>query len=69
MYAAGPHFSMEFFTSVLGTVGSVCSLIGIFTYQKYMRNWKYGNFLMMTNLVLSALSVLDVVMLSRLNVK
>merc|ERR1719469_1362047 len=68
-YAAGPHFSMEFFTSVLGTVGSVFSLVGIYTYQRYMRAWKYSYLLLMTNLVLSALSVLDVIMLMRLNVR
>jgi hypothetical protein len=68
-YPDGPHFTMEFYTSVLGTVGSVCSLLGIWTYQRYMREWKYQSLLLMTNLVLSGLSVLDVIMLSRLNVK
>lgn len=68
-YAAGPHFSKQFFTSVLGTVGAVCSLVGIYMYQRYMRDWKYTNLLLMTNLVLSALSALDVMMYSRLNVR
>jgi len=68
-YKEGPHFSMEFYTSVLGTVGAICSLVGIFSYQRYMRGWTYRNLLLMTNLVLSALSVLDVIMLSRLNLK
>merc|ERR1719389_1175247 len=27
-YPEGPHFSMEFFTTVLGTVGSICSMFG-----------------------------------------
>merc|ERR1719409_395600 len=68
-YKDGPHFSMEFYTSVLGTLGSICSLIGIYSYQRYMREWKYRSLLLMTNLVLSVLSVLDVIMLSRLNLK
>lgn len=68
-YANGPHFSMEFYTSVLGTMGAVCGLIGLYTYQRYMREWKYVSLLLMTNLTLSALSVLDVIMLSRLNIK
>jgi len=68
-YHAGPHFSMEFYTSVLGIVGSVFSLVGIYSYQRYMRNWKYQNLMLMTNVVLSLLSVCDVIMLSRLNVK
>jgi hypothetical protein len=35
-YPEGPHFSMEFFTSVMGTIGSICSMIGIYSYQKYV---------------------------------
>lgn len=68
-YRDGPHFSQEFYTSVLGTVGSIFSLVGIWTYQRYMREWKYRSLLLMTNLVLSALSIFDVIMLSRLNVR
>merc|ERR1719401_636683 len=34
-YPEGPHFSKEFYTSVLGIVASICSLVGIWSYQKY----------------------------------
>jgi folate/biopterin transporter len=68
-YKDGPHFSMEFYTSVLGVAGTLCSLVGIYTYQRYMREWKYRDLLLMTNVVLSVLSVADVIMLSRLNVR
>lgn len=66
-YPDGPHFSMVFFTSVLGVVGSVCSLIGIISYQRFMKDWTYRNLLLMTNLALSLLSTADVILLSRLN--
>jgi len=68
-YPEGPHFSMVFYTSVLGVVGSVCSLIGIYSYQKCMKNWTYRELLMMTNIVLSILSLSDCVVFSRLNLK
>jgi folate/biopterin transporter len=68
-YPEGPHFSMIFFTSVLGVVGSVCSLIGIFSYQRFMKDWTYQRLLMMTNIVLSLLNVSDVIILSRMNVR
>jgi hypothetical protein len=68
-YPEGPHFSMNFFTSVLGVVGAVCSLIGIFSYQRWMRNWTYVRLLMMTNIVLSVLNLGDVIILSRTNVR
>merc|ERR1719191_1506624 len=65
----GPHFSQEFYISVLGTVGSVCSLLGIFTYQKYMKDWSYHRLLLFTNVVLSVLSMSDVIFFKRLNVR
>mmetsp|Transcript_1183 Transcript_1183/g.2311 ORF Transcript_1183/g.2311 Transcript_1183/m.2311 type:complete len:563 (+) Transcript_1183:119-1807(+) len=68
-YPEGPHFTMEFYTSVLGVVGSLCSMAGIYTYQKYMTNWSYRSLLMATNVALSVLSFADVVMLSRLNIR
>lgn len=68
-YPEGPHFSMVFFTSVLGIVGSVCSLLGIFSYQRYMKDWTYRSLLLMTNITLSVLSMSDVVILSRLNIR
>jgi len=67
-YPEGPHFSMVFFTSVLGVVGSVCSLIGIFSYQRFMKDWTYRRLLMMTNIVASILNLMDVIILSRTNV-
>lgn len=67
-FPEGPHFSMVFFTSVLGVVGSVCSLIGIFSYQRFMKDWTYRRLLMMTNIVLSILNLSDVIILSRMNV-
>lgn len=68
-YPEGPHFSKEFFTSVLGVFGAICSLIGIWSYQKYAANWTYRRLLISTNLVLSALSLCDVVFFTRLNVR
>lgn len=69
MYPEGPHFSQEFFTSVLGVMGSVCSLLGIWSYQRYASTWTYRRLLMITNVVLSVLSLTDVVMFTRTNVR
>mmetsp|Transcript_108908 Transcript_108908/g.318711 ORF Transcript_108908/g.318711 Transcript_108908/m.318711 type:complete len:561 (-) Transcript_108908:118-1800(-) len=67
MYPEGPHFSEFFYNSVMGTLGSVCSLIGIYFYQRYMSSWKYRNLIVFTNVVASLLSCLDIVMFARLN--
>merc|ERR1719231_2193647 len=61
-YPEGPHFSMEFYTSVLGIVGSLCSLLGLYCYQRWFRDWKYRNLLLMTNLVASALATCDIML-------
>jgi len=68
-YPEGPHFSDFFYNSVLGTVGTVFSLIGIFSYQRYMSNWKYRNLFIITNVTLSIFSAFDIMMYARLNKK
>jgi len=68
-YPEGPHFSTEFYTSVLGIAGSVCSLVGIMTYQRYASTWSYRGLLMVSNIALSVLSLSDVVLFTRLNVR
>jgi len=68
-YPEGPHFSMAFFTSVLGIVGSVFSLVGIYSYQRYMKDWTYQKLLLMTNITLSLLNMSDVIILSRTNIR
>merc|ERR1719478_344357 len=56
-YPEGPHFTPFFYNSVLGTVGGLLSLFGIYTYQRYFSNWSYRWLLVMTNVVVSVLSV------------
>eukprot|EP00928_Gymnodinium_smaydae_P016026 TRINITY_DN15972_c0_g1_i1.p1 TRINITY_DN15972_c0_g1~~TRINITY_DN15972_c0_g1_i1.p1 ORF type:complete len:569 (+),score=44.36 TRINITY_DN15972_c0_g1_i1:40-1707(+) len=68
-YPEGPHFSMEFFTSVLGTVGSVCSMFGIYSYQKCVSEWSYRSLLWMTNIIVALLSVTDLIIFTRTNLK
>mmetsp|Transcript_57754 Transcript_57754/g.185631 ORF Transcript_57754/g.185631 Transcript_57754/m.185631 type:complete len:557 (-) Transcript_57754:78-1748(-) len=68
-YPEGPHFSMEFFTSVLGIAGAICSLVGICTYQRFASRWTYRRLLLMTNVALSLLSVTDIILFTRLNVR
>mmetsp|Transcript_40342 Transcript_40342/g.93535 ORF Transcript_40342/g.93535 Transcript_40342/m.93535 type:complete len:568 (+) Transcript_40342:53-1756(+) len=68
-YPEGPHFSKVFYTTVLGVTGSVFSLLGIYTYQKYASEWSFRSLLLVSNLALCILSVTDVVFFLRLNVR
>jgi MFS family permease len=69
MYPEGPHFSEFFYNSVMGTAGSIFSLVGIFLYQRYMSTWKYRTLLIFTNVTLSCFAALDILMFARVNVK
>jgi folate/biopterin transporter len=69
MYPEGPHFSEFFFNSVMGTVGALFSLVGVYLYQRYMGTWKYRELLIVTNLILSAFAALDILMFARVNIK
>eukprot|EP00413_Alexandrium_margalefii_P046782 CAMPEP_0204605798 /NCGR_PEP_ID=MMETSP0661-20131031/58700_1 /ASSEMBLY_ACC=CAM_ASM_000606 /TAXON_ID=109239 /ORGANISM="Alexandrium margalefi, Strain AMGDE01CS-322" /LENGTH=566 /DNA_ID=CAMNT_0051617065 /DNA_START=11 /DNA_END=1711 /DNA_ORIENTATION=+ len=69
MYPEGPHFSEFFYNTVMGIAGSVCALLGIFFYQRYMSTWRYRSMLILTNLVLSGFAALDILMFARVNVK
>lgn len=68
-YPEGPHFSIQFFTTVLGLVTSLFSLLGLMIYNKYMHDWNYRWLLMFSNLLISFLSILDVIMFTRTNIK
>merc|ERR1719161_1433297 len=68
-YPEGPHFSVYFFSTVLGLVGSVMSLVGLAIYNKYMKEWTYTRLLLISNLLISVLSLLDVMLFTRYNLK
>mmetsp|Transcript_115641 Transcript_115641/g.247130 ORF Transcript_115641/g.247130 Transcript_115641/m.247130 type:complete len:588 (+) Transcript_115641:62-1825(+) len=66
-YPDGPHFSVNFFTTCVGTVSWVFSLIGVCVYNKYMKNWKYAHLLNVGCLAHSLVCLLDVLLFARLN--
>lgn len=68
-YPDGPHFSIEFFTTVLGLVGSLFSLVGLGLYNRYMKEWSYQTLLLMSNLLISVLSLGDILIYTRYNLK
>jgi len=68
-YPEGPHFSKEFYTSVLGTFGSLCSLVGIATYQRYASQWTYRRIMILTNVFASLMACADLLLYSRMNLR
>lgn len=68
-YKEGPHFSPMFYTTVLGTVGSIFSLVGIMTYGKYLKHLTYRHLMVVTTLVHGVLSACDLLLYSRYNLE
>lgn len=68
-YPEGPHFSEFFFNSVMGTAGAICSLLGIYLYQRYLSHWSYRSLLIFTNAIYALLSCFDILLFTRMNVK
>jgi hypothetical protein len=63
----GPNLTPQFFATVLGSAGSLCSLVGIVIYRQYMRNWTYRGLLVVANLIVCAASLLDIVLFTHAN--
>jgi hypothetical protein len=68
-YPEGPHFTPFFYTTVIGIIGSSCSLLGIYFYNCYMTGWRYRNLLVMANVIYTVLTAIDIVMFTRVNVR
>mmetsp|Transcript_21578 Transcript_21578/g.50304 ORF Transcript_21578/g.50304 Transcript_21578/m.50304 type:complete len:578 (-) Transcript_21578:89-1822(-) len=66
-FAAGPHFSKTFFTTVLGVVSAICSLIGLWLYVSFFKHWGYRKLLYVTNVILCVAYLLDIVQFTRFN--
>jgi MFS family permease len=67
VYPDGPHFSRSFYNIVLPLAASVFTLLGIWLYQTYSNEIKYTTMTIAGNLVMAALSMLDVCFYARLN--
>jgi folate/biopterin transporter len=67
-YPEGPHFSPWFFTTVLGFVSALTSILGLASYNHYMKNWTYRSLLVFSSVMVTVLSFLDVVMFTRCNI-
>lgn len=68
-YPDGPHFSASFFATTLGFVSSAMSLVGLAIYTRFMKDWSYRSLLFISNILVTILSLLDVVFFLRLNAR
>ena len=66
-YPNGPHFSPFFYVTIMGAVGAIFSLIGVYIYNKYMKNWKYRTLFTINNLIFMIVNLTNIIVYKRWN--
>lgn len=66
-YPEGPHFSKIFFASVLGVFVAILNLIGMWTYNRYMKVWRYHSLFIFANLLVCVVNLLALCVYTRFN--
>jgi len=66
-YPAGPHFSAFFYTTAMGLCGGVCTLLGVWTYARFISGWRYRRIMAATSLCSAAASFAQILVFSRWN--
>lgn len=67
-YPQGPHFSREFYVSVMGAVGILLALIGVVTYDVFMIRWSYRKVFLVTGVFYIVTLLPNILLYRRLNV-
>jgi folate/biopterin transporter len=67
-YPEGPNFTPFFYTTVMGLVGGVCGLIGLWSYNTYMKSWTYRSIYLIANLAVTTIHLLGLLLFTRTNV-
>eukprot|EP00932_Pfiesteria_piscicida_P007351 SRR837773.17408.p2 GENE.SRR837773.17408~~SRR837773.17408.p2 ORF type:complete len:464 (+),score=124.60 SRR837773.17408:257-1648(+) len=65
----GPHLSVMFFNSVRGPVVGIFALIGILTYNRFMKAWSYRKVILLGQMSYSATVLSTLIIVTRLNVR
>jgi len=67
-YAQGPHFTRQFYVSVMGAIGILLSMLGVLIYTTFMYNWTYRKMFFVTSALYIVTCVPNVLLFKRLNV-
>lgn len=66
-YPEGPHFSKVFYTSGMGIVASVFSILGMVLYQTCLKEWRYRPIFYAGNIVAALIHTSTVLVFTRYN--
>lgn len=68
-YPDGPHFSAFFYTTVMGLVAGICALTGLWTYNRYMKHWSYQRIYVVTNICVTLINLVGMIVYTRTNIR
>jgi hypothetical protein len=66
-FRGGPNFSIYFYTTGLGTIVAVMNLFGLWTYNKFMKEWSYRSMFLFSNALVSCVHIWGTLIYSRYN--
>ena len=67
-YPEGPHFSPFFYTTVVGLIVGLCGLVGLWSYNRYMKDWTYRSIYFFANITVTGLNLVGLVLYTRTNI-
>ncbi|KAF4662585.1 hypothetical protein FOL47_006181 [Perkinsus chesapeaki] len=67
-YPEGPHFGTVFYTTTLGIVASICSLVGMYLYNRFMKHWHYQWIFSFSSVLCSLVGLFNIIVYTRFNV-
>ena len=67
-FKGGPNFPVFFYTTVMGLVAATFNMLGLWSYNKLTKQWRYRSLFLTTNIVLSALNMCSILIYSRVNI-
>jgi BT1 family len=66
-YPEGPHFSIFFYVTVMGLLGTALYFLGVATYTLLMTRWKFRHILLTSNLAAIVFNLTNVIFFARKN--
>jgi folate/biopterin transporter len=67
-YPEGPHFTAFFYTTVVGLVAGICGLLGLWTYNRFMKAWTYRWIYLIANVAVTVLNLVGLILYTRANI-
>lgn len=68
-YPAGPHFSKEFYVTIMGGIGILVSMFGVLLYTTFMYDWTYRRIFRVTSILFIITCIPNILLFTRWNVK